>query len=177
MPLAARQRGKTQDLLQRDLGVVIPSLRTQVTAYRLTLADPTPPIPRVKRAPVDALYIVWGGANDSRDAVQQARRRPPQPAMLSTTLRPLSATCRALEPSISLSLISLTWDGRLSMSHAVPAVQVATALSTAFNNALGASTLQHLDSTPPGAYCPPGHRHAFPGGDRQPPELWGDQCH
>ena len=63
-------------IFQRDVGVVIPSLRTQVTAYRTTLADPTLSDPtRVKRAPVDALYIVWGGANDLRDAVQGHGRR------------------------------------------------------------------------------------------------------
>ena len=59
-------------LFQRDPGIVIPSLRTQVTAYRTTLSDPTlTDLTRTKRAPADALYVVWGGANDLRDVIQQ----------------------------------------------------------------------------------------------------------
>ena len=59
-------------LFQHDLGIAIPSLRTQVTAYRATLLDPTLTDPtRIRPAPADALYVVWGGANDLREAIQQ----------------------------------------------------------------------------------------------------------
>ena len=62
------------------IGVTIFSLRSQVTAYRATLLDRTLTNPtRMKQAPVDALYVVWGGANDLREAVRQGTRACPGP--------------------------------------------------------------------------------------------------
>ena len=88
-----------QALFQKDPGIVIPSLRTQVTAYRTTLLDPTLTDPtRTRRAPADALYVVWGGANDLREAIQQGTQGLPRnksPATLSGTLWTSSAPCRA----------------------------------------------------------------------------------
>src|SRR5262249_60083262 len=71
-------------LFQHDLGVAIPSLRTQVTAYRATLLDPTLTDPtRMRPAPADALYVVWGGANDLRDAIAQGTQGA-SPAQVSS---------------------------------------------------------------------------------------------
>lgn len=140
-------------IFQRDLGVVIPSLRTQVTAYRLTLADPTLSDPtRVKRAPVDALYIVWGGANDLRDAVQQGTAGAAPASVASDAVNNLATVIRDLQSAGAIYfLVPNQPDLGRTPQHVArgpAAVQVATALSTAFNNALE-STLQHLDSTLP----------------------------
>lgn len=140
-------------IFQRDLEVVIPSLRTQVTAYRTTLADPTLSDPtRVKRAPVDALYIVWGGANDLRDAVQKGTAGAAPAAVASDAVNNLATVIRELQSAGAIYfLIPNQPDlGRTPqyVARGPAAVQVATALSTAFNNALE-STLQHLDSTLP----------------------------
>ena len=120
-----------------------------MTAYRLTLADPTLSDPT--RALLSMRCTSYGAAR-MISVMPCNRARQAAPASVASdavnNLATVIRDYRALEPSISLSLISLTWDGRLSMSHAVLRPQVATALSTAFNNALE-STLQHLDSTLP----------------------------
>ena len=65
-----------QDLFENDLPVLIPSLRTQVTTFLTQhLFDKADPA---------ALYIVWGDANDLRDA-------------LVTAPDPLTATREAVE--------------------------------------------------------------------------------
>ena len=140
-------------IFQRDLEVVIPSLRTQVTAYRTTLADPTLSDPtRVKRAPVDALYIVWGGANDLRDAVQKGTAGAAPASVASDAVNNLATVIRELQSAGAIYFLVPNQPdlGRTPQHVALgpAAVQVATALSTAFNNALE-STLQHLDSTLP----------------------------
>ena len=86
------------NVFQRDLGIVIPSLRTQVAAYRTTLADPTLSNPtRVKRAPVDALYIVWGGANDLRDAVQKGTPGATPASVANDSVNNIATVIRELQ--------------------------------------------------------------------------------
>jgi outer membrane lipase/esterase len=140
-------------IFERDLGVVIPSLRTQVTAYRLTLADPTLSDPtRVKRAPVDALYIVWGGANDLRDAVQKGTAGATPESIASAAVDNIATVIRELQSAGAIYFLvpNLPDLGRTPQHVALgsAAVQLGTALSTAFNNALE-STLRNLESTLP----------------------------
>ena len=140
-------------IFQRDVGVVIPSLRTQVTAYRTTLADSTLSDPtRVKRAPVDALYIVWGGANDLRDAVQKGTAGATPESIASNAVDNISAVIRELQSAGAIYFLVPNQPdlGRTPqhVAHGPAAVQLATALSTAFNNALE-NTLQHLERTFP----------------------------
>jgi outer membrane lipase/esterase len=140
-------------IFQRDLGVTIPSLRAQVTAYRLTLADPTLTDPtRVKRAPVDALYIVWGGANDLRDAVQKGTSGATPESVVSDAVNNLATVIRELQSAGAIYFLvpNLPDLGRTPQHVALgpEAVRLATTLSTAFNNALE-STLQQLESALP----------------------------
>ena len=140
-------------IFQRDLGVVIPSLRTQVAAYRTTLADPTLSDPtRVKRAPVDALYIVWGGANDLRDAVQKGTAGATPASVANDAVNNIATVIRELQSAGAIYFLvpNLPDLGRTPQHVALgpEAVQLGTALSTAFNNALE-NTLQHLESTFP----------------------------
>jgi hypothetical protein len=140
-------------IFQRDLGVVIPSLRTQVTAYRLTLADPTLTDPtRVQRAPVDALYIVWGGANDLRDAVAKGTAGATPESIASDAVNNIATVIRELQSAGAIYFLvpNLPDLGRTpqQVARGPEAVQLGAALSTAFNNALE-STLQQLESTLP----------------------------
>jgi phospholipase/lecithinase/hemolysin len=140
-------------IFQRDLGVVIPSLRTQVAAYRLTLADPTLTDPtRMKRAPADALYIVWGGANDLRDAVQNGTAGATPESVASNAVNNLATVIRELQSAGAIYFLvpNLPDLGRTPQHVALgpEAVRLATALSTAFNSALE-NTLQQLESTLP----------------------------
>jgi outer membrane lipase/esterase len=140
-------------IFQRDLAVTIPSLRAQVAAYRLTLADPTLSDPtRVQRAPVDALYIVWGGANDLRDAVHKGTSGTIPASVASDAVNNLATVIRELQSAGAIYFLvpNLPDLGRTPQQVALgpAAVQLATALSIAFNNALE-STLQQLGSTLP----------------------------
>jgi outer membrane lipase/esterase len=140
-------------IFERDLGVAIPSLRSQVTAYRLTLADPTLSDPtRVNRAPVDALYIVWGGANDLRDVVQKGTSGATPESIASDAVNNIATVIRELQSAGAIYFLvpNLPDLGRTPqhVAHGSDAVRLATALSTAFNNALE-STLQQLESTLP----------------------------
>jgi outer membrane lipase/esterase len=140
-------------IFQRDLGVAIPSLRTQVAAYRLTLADPTLSDPtRVKRAPVDALYIVWGGANDLRDTVQKGTAGAIPTSVANDAVDNISTVIRELQSAGAIYFLvpNLPDLGQTPQHVALgpEAVQLGTALSTAFNNALE-NTLQQLESTLP----------------------------
>ena len=140
-------------LFQRDLGVVIPSLRTQVAAYRLTLADPTLTNPtRVQRAPADALYIVWGGANDLREAVQKGTAGATPASVANDAVNNIATVIRELQSAGAIYFLvpNLPDLGQTPQQVALgpEAVQLGTALSTAFNNTLE-STLQHLESTFP----------------------------
>jgi phospholipase/lecithinase/hemolysin len=140
-------------IFQRDLGVTIPSLRAQVAAYRLTLADPTLSDPtRVKRSPVDALYIVWGGANDLRDVVHEGTAGATPASIASEAVDNISAVIRELQSAGAIYFLvpNLPDLGRTpqQVARGPEAVQLAAALSTAFNNALE-NTLQQLESTLP----------------------------
>jgi outer membrane lipase/esterase len=140
-------------IFERDPGVVIPSLRTQVTAYRTTLADPTLSDPtRVRRAPVDALYIVWGGANDLGEAVQKGTAGATPESIASDAVNNLATVIRELQSAGAIYFLvpNLPDLGRTPQQVALgpAAVQLGTALSTAFNNALE-STLRNLESTLP----------------------------
>jgi hypothetical protein len=140
-------------IFQRELGSTIPSLRTQVATYRLTLADPTLTDPtRVKQAPVDALYIVWGGANDLRDAVPKGTAGVIPASVASDAVNNLATVIRELQSAGAIYFLvpNLPDLGRTPQHVALgpEAVQLATALSTAFNTALE-KTLQQLESTLP----------------------------
>jgi phospholipase/lecithinase/hemolysin len=140
-------------IFERDLGVVIPSLRTQVTAYRTTLADPTLSDPtRVRRAPVDALYIVWGGANDLGDAVQKGTAGATPASVASDTVNNIATVIRELQSAGAIYFLvpNLPDLGRTPQQVALgpAAVQLGTAFSTAFNSTLE-STLRDLESTLP----------------------------
>jgi outer membrane lipase/esterase len=140
-------------IFQRDLAVTIPSLRTQVAVYRLTLADPTLSDPtRVRRAPVDALYIVWGGANDLRDAVQKGTSGAPPVSIANDAVNNIATVIRELQSAGAIYFLvpNLPDLGRTPQQVALgpAAVQLATALSIAFNDTLE-STLQQLESTLP----------------------------
>jgi len=140
-------------IFERDLGVVIPSLRTQVTAYRLTLADPTLTDPtRVKRAPVDALYIVWGGANDLRDTIQKGTSGVTPESVTNDAVNNIATVIRELQSAGAIYFLvpNLPDLGRTpqQVARGPEAVQLGTALSTAFNNALE-NTIQQLESTLP----------------------------
>jgi outer membrane lipase/esterase len=141
------------DFFQHDIGVVIPSLRSQVAAYRATLADPTLSNPtRVKRAPADALYIVWGGANDLRDTVQKGAPGATPASIASDAVDNIAAVIRELQSAGAIYFLvpNLPDLGRTPQHVALgpAAAQLGTALSTAFNNALE-STLQNLERTFP----------------------------
>ena len=149
----ARTGQDLNNVFQRDLGIVIPSLRTQVAAYRTTLADPTLSDPtRVKRAPVDALYIVWGGANDLRDAVQKGTAGATPASVANDSVNNIATVIRELQSAGAIYFLvpNLPDLGRAPQQVALgpEAVQLGTALSTAFNNALE-NTLQQLESAFP----------------------------
>ena len=140
-------------IFEHDSGVLIPSLRTQVATYRLTLADPTLTDPtHMKRAPADALYIVWGGANDLRNVVQQGTAGATPASIASTAVDNISAVIRELQSAGAIYFLvpNLPDLGRApqQVAHGPEAMQLATALSIAFNNALE-NTLQNLERTFP----------------------------
>jgi outer membrane lipase/esterase len=141
------------DLFQRDIGIVIPSLRTQVTAYRTTLLDPTLTDPtRMRPAPADALYVVWGGANDLRDAIQQGTQGATPTQIASDAVGNLVDVIRTLQSfgAIYFLVPNLSDLGLTPQQVALgpEAMQLGTALSTAFNSALE-HALQQLETTLP----------------------------
>jgi len=139
-------------IFEHDFGGLIPSLRTQVATYRLTLIDPTLTDPtHMKRAPADALYIVWGGANDLRNVVQQGTPGATPESIASAAVDNISAVIRELQSAGAIYFLvpNLPDLGRTpQFAHRPEDMQLATALSTAFNNALE-STLQDLERTFP----------------------------
>ena len=139
-------------IFEHDFGGLIPSLRTQVATYRLTLADPTLTDPtHMKQAPADALYIVWGGANDLRNVVQQGTAGATPESIASAAVDNISAVIRELQSAGAIYFLvpNLPDLGRTpQFAHRPEDMQLATALSTAFNNALE-STLQDLERTFP----------------------------
>jgi len=141
------------DLFQRDAGIVIPSLRTQVTAYRATLLDPTLTDPtRTRPAPADALYVVWGGANDLREVVQEGTHGATPAQIASDVVGNITDIIRTLQglgaiyflvpnlPDLGLTPQPVALD--------LPAMQLGTALSTEFNRALEPA-LQQLETAFP----------------------------
>ena len=124
-----------------------------MATYRLTLADPTLTNPtHMKRAPGDALYIVWGGANDLRDVVQQGTAGATLESVASDAVDNISAVIRELQSAGAIYFLVPNQPdlGRTpqQVAHGPEAVQLATALSRAFNNALE-NTLQNLERTFP----------------------------
>ena len=142
-----------RDLFQRDIGIVIPSLHTQVTTYRLTLLDPTLTDPtRLRPAPADALYVVWGGANDLRDAIQQGTQGASPAQIAGDAVGNIVDVIRTLQSfgAIYFLVPNLPDLGLTPQQVALgpAAMQLGTALSTAFNSALERA-LQQLETTLP----------------------------
>jgi phospholipase/lecithinase/hemolysin len=133
--------------------VTILSLRSQVAAYRATLLDPTLTDPgRIKQAPVDALYVVWGGANDMREAVRQGTQGATPAQIASNAVGNIADIIRTLQSSGAIYfLVPNLPDLGLTPQHVArgqAAMQLATDLSKAFNSALE-SALQQLESSLP----------------------------
>jgi outer membrane lipase/esterase len=142
-----------QALFQRDIGSAIPSLRSQVTAYRTTLLDPTLSDPtRSKQAPADALYVVWGGANDLRETVQEGTQGSPPMQIASDAVDNIVSVIRQLQSAGAIYfLVPNLPDLGLTPQNVAfgpAAAQLGTALSMAFNNTLE-SALQNLENTFP----------------------------
>jgi phospholipase/lecithinase/hemolysin len=142
-----------QALFQRDIGIIIPSLRTQVTAYRATLLDPTLTDPtRMHPAPADALYVVWGGANDLREAVQQGTQGANPTQIASDAVGNIVDIIRTLQSfgAIYFLVPNLPNLGLTpqQVARGSAAMQLGTALSTEFNRALE-SALQQLETAVP----------------------------
>ena len=140
-------------LFQQDIGVTIFSLRSQVTAYRATLLEPTLTNPtRMKQAPVDALYVVWGGANDLREAVRQGTQGAAPAQIASDTVENIVDIIRTLQSAGAIYfLVPNLPDLGLTPQHVArgpAAMQLATDLSNAFNSTLE-SALRQLESTLP----------------------------
>ena len=140
-------------IFQQDVGVTILSLRSQVTTYRATLLDPTLTDPnRMKQAPVDALYVVWGGANDMREAVRQGTQGAAPAQIASDAVRNIADIIRTLQSSGAIYfLLPNLPDLGLTPQHVSrgqATMQLATDLSNAFNSALE-STRQQLESSLP----------------------------
>ena len=129
------------DLFENDVRVLIPSLRTQVTTFLIQhlfdKADPT------------ALYIVWGGANDLRDALVTA----PDPfAEARQAVEDLAAAIADLAEAQAVSFVvpnmpnlARTPESRMRSSAAMAQ---ATAVSMTFNDAL-TTALDALEATHP----------------------------
>jgi outer membrane lipase/esterase len=140
-------------IFQQDIGVTILSLRSQVAAYRATLLDPTLTDPaRMKQAPVDALYVVWGGANDMREAVRQGTQGAAPAQIASDAVGNIADIIRTLQSSGAIYfLVPNLPDLGLTPQHVArgqATMQLATDLSKAFNSTLE-SALQQLESSLP----------------------------
>jgi outer membrane lipase/esterase len=141
------------DLFQRDLGIAIPSLRTQVTAYRTTLLDPTLTDPtRMRPAPADALYVVWGGANDLRAVISQGTQGATPEQIASDAVGNIVDIIRTLQSFGAIYfLVPNQPDLGLTpqqVARGPQAMQLGTVLSTAFNRALE-QALQQLEAAFP----------------------------
>ena len=53
----------------------------------------------MKQAPVDALYVVWGGANDLREAVRQGTQGAAPAQIASDTVENIVDIMRTLQSS------------------------------------------------------------------------------
>jgi outer membrane lipase/esterase len=117
------------DLFANDVRVLIPSLRTQVTTFLVQhLFDKADPA---------ALYIVWGGANDLRDALVTALDPL---AEARQAVEDLAAAIEDLAKARAVSFVvpnmpNLAWTPE-SRRRGDAAMAQATAVSVAFNDAL-----------------------------------------
>jgi outer membrane lipase/esterase len=119
----------TKDVLARDVGVIIPSIRSQVQAFFAQhLFDD---------ADAEALYILWGGANDLRDALVTATDPL---AQVQPAIDDLTAAIEDLADAGAVFFLvpNLPDLGRTPESSARSPDEIAraTAVSVAFNNAL-----------------------------------------
>jgi phospholipase/lecithinase/hemolysin len=129
----------TEALFEHDSGILIPSIRSQVQTF---LAANFFGVDEVNPA---ALYILWGGANDLRDAIQTGHNPL---AEAQTAVDELAAAIADLADAGAIYFLvpNLPNLGQTPESRALgpQAVQQATAASVAFNNAL-ATTLDALE--------------------------------
>ena len=168
-------------IFQQDVGVTILSLRSQVAAYRATLLDPTLTDPtRMKQAPVDALYVVWGGANDMREAVRQGTQGAAPAQIASDAVGNIADIIRTLQSSGAIYfLVPNLPDLGLTPQHVArgqATMQLATDLSNAFNSALE-SALQQLESSLPVQIARLDIAAHSRESDREPAAFWSLQCH
>ena len=129
------------DLFENDLRVLIPSLRTQVTTFVVQhLFDKADPA---------ALYIVWGGANDLRDALVTA---PDPLTEAREAVEDLAAAIAELAEARAVSFLvpNMPNLGRTpeTRMRGLEAVARATTVSVAFNNAL-ATALNAIEAEHP----------------------------
>jgi phospholipase/lecithinase/hemolysin len=128
----------TEDIFERDVGTAIPSIRSQVqTFFAQHLFDDTDS---------EALYILWGGPNDLRDALVTATDplTAVQPAVddLTAAIEDLADAGAIYFLIPNLPNLGHTPESR---ARGPEGVARATAVSIAFNNAL-ATALQTLEA-------------------------------
>ena len=129
---------ETEDLFERDIGVLIPSLQQQVEAF---LAADFFGVEKVDPA---ALYVLWGGPNDLRDALHTPT--DPLAEALTAVDELAGAIAELADVGAVYFLVPNVPDlGKTPESLALGAAAQATAASTAFNNAL-TSTLDALEA-------------------------------
>ena len=106
----------------------------------------------MKQAPVDALYVVWGGANDMREAVRQGTQGATPAQIASAAVGNIADIIRTLQSSGAIYfLVPNLPDLGLTpqhVAHGPEVMQLATDLSRTFNSTLE-SALQQLESTLP----------------------------
>jgi outer membrane lipase/esterase len=106
----------------------------------------------MQQAPVDALYVVWGGANDLREAVRQGTHGATPEQIASNAVGNIAEIIRTLQSAGAIYfLVPNQPDLGLTPQHVSrgpAAVQLATDLSRTFNSTLE-STLRQLESTLP----------------------------
>jgi phospholipase/lecithinase/hemolysin len=134
------------DLFERNIGALIPSLRAQVHTFLLSdfIGDP---LAGFDNADPEALYIVWGGPNDLRQAVIQMTTEPATEAQ--TAVDDLVEAIRNLAEAGARSFLvpNLPNLGLTPESRALgpEAMALATEISVLFNNAL-AKALEALEA-------------------------------
>jgi phospholipase/lecithinase/hemolysin len=128
----------TEDVFERDIGVTIPSIRSQVQAFFAQhLFDDTDS---------EALYIIWGGANDLRDALVTATDP------LTAVQPAVDGLIAAIEDLADAGAVYFLIPNLPNLGHTPESrgrgpdgVARATAVSVAFNNAL-ATALDSLEA-------------------------------
>jgi outer membrane lipase/esterase len=131
---------ETEEIFERDIGVIIPSIRSQVQTF---LAADFFGVEEVDPA---ALYVLWGGANDLRDALQSSNDPV---AEARGAVEDLAATIKDLADAGAVYFLvpNLPNLGRTPESLALGDAEVAraTEVSQFFNDTL-AATLDTLES-------------------------------